>query len=265
MRRAIIPFLILTFLLTACGTFEVTLTNNGDLTPTPASDSLAAGPAPLSMSSTSTEIRQLLLESPVRWQTIFMDAQVTRTGENPYRVQVWVDQPNLSARSLSGDPNGAASTLRVADRLSLLYLDIATGESKLAPFLDETIGVPYTPAPLNIQSGGIQSHLLSSATDPAMSDLLFPSDMAQNEGTFKPIGTEVVAYHLCLVVEWTYIQNTLPSYRAWVDVSTGVFLRFQQFDKGGSTDMSSEVTVTRVDYNLPPCRISSATRWSPRW
>jgi hypothetical protein len=251
MRRFILPFLILTLLLTACGTFEVTLTNSGDLTPTPAPGSPAAGPAPLSMSSTSTEIRQLLLKSPFRWQTIFMDAQVTRTGENPRRVQIWIDQPNLSVRSLSGDINGAASTLRVADRLSLLYLDIATGDSKLAPFLDETTIVPYTPVPVNIQSGGIQSHPLSSATDPAMSNLIFPSDIAQNEGMFKPIGTEVVAYHLCLVVEWNYIQSTLPSYRAWADVSTGVFLRFQQFDKGGRSNMSSEVTVTRVDYNLP--------------
>jgi hypothetical protein len=35
MRRFILPFLILTLLLTACGTFEVTLTNSGDLTPAP--------------------------------------------------------------------------------------------------------------------------------------------------------------------------------------------------------------------------------------
>jgi dipeptidyl aminopeptidase/acylaminoacyl peptidase len=251
MRRAILIFLILTFLLTACGTLEVTLTNSDELLQTPsASDSPAAGPAPLNMSSTSAEIRQLLLDSPFHWKTIFTDAQVTTANENPRQVQVWVDQPNLSARSLSGEPNGAASTLRVADRLSLLYLDIPTGESKLVPFLDETTSVPYTPVPLSIQTEGIQSHPLSTATDPAMSNLLFPSDLAQNEGTFKPIAAEVVAYHLCLVVEWTYIQETLPSYRAWVDVSTGVFLRFQQFDKGGGSDILSEVTVTRVDYDL---------------
>ena len=36
MRQFIILFLILTFLLTACGTLEVTLTNSDELTQTPA-------------------------------------------------------------------------------------------------------------------------------------------------------------------------------------------------------------------------------------
>jgi hypothetical protein len=251
MRRFIFPILILTLFLTSCGTLEVTLTNSRDLAPAAAPASPEPGPAPLSMYSTSAEIRQRLLESPANWQTIFIDAQVTSPTDSPRRVQVWVDQPNLSVRSLSGDPNGAASDLRVTDGMSLLYLNILTGESKLVPFLDPSMNVPYTPAPINIRPGEIQSHPLFSAPDPAMSSLLFPSDIAQNEGTFKPVGMDVIAYHLVLIVDWTYIQNDLPSYRAWVDVSTGVFLRFQQFDKGGSTDVTSEVTVMRVDYNLP--------------
>jgi hypothetical protein len=250
MRKIFLTAVILTVLLTSCGTLEMKIEDPSQPTPT-AADSLTAVPAPLGMDSTSDEIRRTLLDSPYHWQTIFMDAQVTESGQNPRRVQVWVDQPDLSLRVLSGPPAGAPESLRVADGMSLLDLNIVTGESNLSPFLGETLAIPYTPAPANLNSPGvIESHPLSTATDPAMGTLLFPSDIAQNEGTFKPISTEVVAYRLCLVVEWTYTQNTLPSYRAWVDISTGVFLRLQQFEKSGGTNVISEVTATRVDYNL---------------
>ncbi len=252
MRRAIISFLTLTLLLTACGTLEVTLTNSDELAQTPASDSPAAGPAPLSMYSTSGEIRQLLLESPFRWRTIFMDALVTSNGESPRRVQTWVDQPALSLRVLSGPPDGSAETLRVADGMSLLDLNLHTGESSISPFPGESMTLPYTPqAPNPTPDNVIESHPLVTSVDPRLGALIFPSDIAQNEGTFKPVAMEVINYRLALVVEWTYIQNNLPSYRAWVDVSTGVFLRYQRFEKSGGTEVLSEVAVTRVDYDLP--------------
>lgn len=252
MRHAIIPFLILTFLLTACGTLDVTLVSGGDSTSTPASDSPAVGPAPLSMDSTSGEIRQLLLESPFRWKTIFMDAVITSKGERPRRVQAWVDQSALSLRVLSGPPDGVAETFHVADGMSLLDLNIQTGESTISPFLGADMAVPYTPQPPDLSSANvIESHPLLTSVDPRLGLLLFPSDIAQNEGTFKPVAMEVIAYRLALVVEWTYIQNELPSYRAWVDVSTGVFLRYQQFEKSGGTEVLGDVVATRVDYDLP--------------
>jgi hypothetical protein len=249
MRRFIISFLTLTLLLTACGTLEVTLTNSDELAQTPASDSPAAGPAPVSMYSTSGEIRQLLLESPFRWRTIFMDALVTSNGESPRRVQIWVDQPALSLRVFSGPPDGSAETLRVADGMSLLDLNLQTGESSISPF-DAGADIPYTPQPPILSDNSIESHPLISYMD-RLDMLVFPSDIAQNEGTFKPVAMEVINYRLALAVEWTYTQNSLPSYRAWVDVSTGVFLRYQQFEKSGGTEVLREVAVTRVDYDLP--------------
>ncbi len=252
MRRAILFFLISTLLLTACGTFEVTLTNSDELTQTPAAaDSPEPVPAPLSLDSTSDEIRGLLLESPFKWRAIFMDAQVTSNGESPRRVQVWVDQPALSVRVLSGAPDGNAETLRVADRMSLLDLNIQTGESNIAPFLGEDVTIPYTPqAASRYPTNVIEPHPLSTGIDPRLGVLIFPNGIAQNDGSFKPVAMEVIAYRLALVVEWTYAQNTLPSYRAWVDISTGVLLRYQQFEKSGGTEILSEVTATRVDYDL---------------
>ena len=250
MRRFIIPFLILTFLLAACGTLEVTLTDSDKLTQTPASDSPAAGSASLSMDSTSGEIRQLLLESPSKWQTLFMDAQVTDANDIPRRMQVWVDQPALSFRVLSGPADASAETFRVADGMSLLDLNIQTGESSISPFGDG-MNIPYTPQPPNLSDNAIQPHPLSATIDSRLGGLMFPSEVAQNEGTFKPIGMEVISYRLALIVEWTYVKNELPSYRAWVDVSTGVFLRHQEFEKSGGTEILREVIVTRVDYDLP--------------
>jgi hypothetical protein len=252
MRRAIYTLLIWTLLLASCGTFDVTLTTSDALTQTPSTDSSAPATAPLGMDSSSEQIRQTLLDSPFQWRTIFMDAQVTSVGEAPRRVQAWVDQPALSLRVLSGPPEGSAETFRVADGMSLLELDLRTGKSSLSPFLGETISLPYTPQPPNMNTSvGIEPHPLSTAVDAALGTLLFPSDIAQNEGNLKPIAMEVLAYKLVLVVEWRYIQNDLPSYRAWVDISTGLFLRLQQFEKSGGTDVLSEVTVTRVDYDLP--------------
>jgi len=254
MRRLISLLLITTFLLTACGTFEVTFIDNGD-SPTldvTATDSPVAGPAPLSMDSTSDEIRQRLFESPLNWRTIFIDAQVTENDTSSRRVQVWVDQSALSFRSLNGPVDGKAESYRVADGMSLLEMNLQSGASDISPFIGETIGLPYFPiAPSRYPTDTIQSQPLTSYIDSHLGTMLFPSDIAQNEGTFKAVAMEVVDYKLALVVEWTYIQNELPSYRAWVDVSTGIFLRYQRFEKSGGTTPLSEVAFTHAVYDLP--------------
>ncbi len=256
MRRILLLTLIASLLLTACGTFEVTIINNNggdspavDVT---ATDSPAAVVAPLSMSSTSNEIRQRLFESPLNWRTIFIEAQLTENGASPRRVQVWVDQSALSFRALSGPVDGKAETYRAADGMSLLEMDLKTGASDISPFLGEAISLPYFPvAPSQYPTIMIQSQPLTAYVDSHLGTMLFPSDIAQNEGTFKAVAMEVVDYKLTLVIEWTYIQNELPSYRAWVDIATGVFLRFQQFEKSGGSTPLSETVFTHVVYDLP--------------
>ncbi len=251
MHRAVVLFIVLSIFMTACGTLEVTLTNSDELAMTPVSDFSEMGPVPLNMYSTSDEIRQLLLESPNNWHSLFMDAQVISPAEPVRRLQIWVEQPELSFRSLNGLLGGSAETYRVSNGTTQLDLDIRTGESAITPFPADGMIIPYTPqAPDLFMDGSIQPHPLSSAVGSHLGTLIFPSDIAQNEGTFKPVAMEVIAYRLVLVVEWTYIQNELPSYRAWVDVSTGIFLRYQQFEKSGGTRVLNEVAATRVDYDL---------------
>ncbi len=254
MRRILGLVIILTLLLTSCGTFEVILTNSDELAMTPATEVATDNPLPLNMYSSSDEIRQFILESPTRWQSLFLDAQVFSPFEPVQRMQVWVDQPALSFRALAGPADGAAETYHSSDSRSQLELNLLTGESSIAPFEVGEIALPYTPQAPVPGGDSIQPHPLSTASGMHLGILVFPSDIAQNEGTFTPVAMEVVAYHITLVVDWTYIQNELPSYRAWVDVSTGIFLRYQQFEKSGGTEVKQEALVTRVDYDLafPP-------------
>ncbi len=53
------------------------------------------------------------------------------------------------------------------------------------------------------------------------------SDYAQNDGTYQPVAIEMVAGRQALVMDWTYIQNSLPSWRLWLDVQTAVILKMQ--------------------------------------
>jgi hypothetical protein len=251
MKRSLLStVLILTVVLTSCGTFEMSVEDPSHPTPTSASDLAVTGLPLLTMDSSSDEIRRALLDGPFRWQTIFMDAQVVPSSGSPYRIQVWVDQPNLSLRYLKGPLEGSAQTFRAVDGMSQLDLDIPTGQSSLSPFLDGNRTPPYTPQPFGTTPGVAQPHPLSTSVESPVGTMLFASDIAQNQGSFKPIGMEVIAYHLCLIVDWTYTQNVLPSYRAWVDVSNGVFLRYQQFEKGGGSDVLMDVKADRVDYGL---------------
>ncbi len=240
----------LLLLLASRGTLEVQLLTSQDLTPSTASDSALAGRPPLGMDSSPEQIRQRILESPYQWQTLFVDARLVREGQSQ-RVQLWLDQPAFSFRSLSGPLHGPAQTLRIADGLSLLEVDIPSGRSWLQPLPAMPIGTSFNPPFLQNRAGEIRPHPLSSFLDPYVSLLVFPSTLAQNEGTFRPLGMEVIAYRLALIVEWTASGHDHPTGRAWVDVDTGLFLRYQQLAKEGEQEVQGEATLMRLDYDLP--------------
>jgi hypothetical protein len=84
-----------------------------------------------------------------------------------------------------------------------------------------------------------------------LSELVFSADRAQNQGTFQPVRLESVAGRQTLAVEWTYVQNQLPSFKAWLDVETGVILRIQEFGKGGGEQVQSDRVVDQVAYDTP--------------
>jgi hypothetical protein len=82
-----------------------------------------------------------------------------------------------------------------------------------------------------------------------LSQLAFSSDFAQNEGTFKPTGTDSIAGRDAMIVEWTYAQNDKPSWRMWLDTKTAVILKMQNFDKSGGDTPHNEVVVNQISFD----------------
>lgn len=249
MRKILILFLLLAFLLSACGTlevgFEVTETPGADFP----SDLLpAATPTPLlSMASTSDEIRQAMLTSATRWQTLFVDGTVLNFDQDSnqtysMRQQVWIDQMNFRFRVLSGPVEGESAVFRAGDGATILVLDLVTGGSdsqSMTPLTTPQYVPPFEP-------GTVYSNPLWGQIGEPLAQLAFPSDFAQGQGTFKPIGMETLLGRTTLVVDWTYDQTEFPSYRAWLDQQTGIMLKKQDFAKGGGEVVQTEMTVDQI-------------------
>jgi WD40 repeat protein len=256
MRRSIVLFIALSLVLSACGTLEISLE-----TPPPAirelpagsgSDTAATAAPGLSLNSTSEEIRRAMLESATNWQSIWMDG--TFIGYDPaatepspvLREQVWIELPTSRFRSLKGFVDGAMETLKISDGLAVLEMNLQTGQSQSNALPDLGPEKQFIPT---YQPGYAYPQPLWGQLGTTISLLAFPSDFAQSEGVFKPLGMEFVADRETLIVEWTYASNDLPSWRMWLDTETAVALRMQHFGKEGSENIQSEIVLDQVIYD----------------
>ena len=258
MKKIVYVFVSLTILLSGCGTLEISF----DVTPVSAVAepvSFPATPAPvpvlLSLDSTSEEIQAAMLESATKWDTIWMDGTVTwydptGSGQPPqvFHEQVWLDLPNNHFRVLLGLADGAAGTFKVCDGITILEMDLTSGQSQSRPlpgFVADGQGIS------SAEPDMVYPSLIWGQIGTPLSELIFSADRAQNQGTFKPIAIENVAGRGALVVDWTYIQNQQPSFRAWLDIGTAVILRIQEFGKAGGDEVQSERVVNQVVFDAP--------------
>ena len=250
-KKILFLLLIASVSLTACGTLEISV----DQTATPpviktVDHTAVPVDLPLSIDSTSEAIRQKMLRSALNWTTLWLDGTVTENlaaTPEASRQQVWIDQPRGRFRFLSGPAAGTAVKFKVSDGFSMLEMDIPSGRTQILPVVQGMAGKfvpPFTP-------GMASPNLLGSQIGESFANLAFPSDYAQSEGLFKPISVELVAGRQALAVEWTYVNNSLPSWRVWLDVQTGVALKRQDFDKGGGEMVQREYTITQVVYDNP--------------
>ena len=256
MRRIAALFLALSLLLSACGTLEISLE-----TPPPAipelpgdsgSDTIVTVAPGLSLDSSSEEIRRLMLESATKWQSIWLDG--TFVGYNPgatepppvLREQVWIDLPTSRFRSLKGYVDGPMESLKISDGLTVLEMNLQGGQSQSNPLPDLGPEKQFVPT---YQPGYAYPQPLWGQLGTTISLMAFPSDFAQSEGTFKPLGMERVADRETLIVEWTYATNDLPSWKMWLDTETAVTLKMQHFGKEGSEDIQSEIVIKQVIYD----------------
>lgn len=252
MYRAFIALVLSAVLLSSCGTLEIYVET------TPVGESILPGSAAtsepkLSLSSTSEEIQRAMLESASRWKSIWMDGTVTHytmegtdSQTTTTREQVWIDLTSNRFRVVSGPADGAAQQFLTSDGTTILKMDLATGQSESYPMPEfEQVG-QYVPT---LQPGYAFPQPLWGQMGTPLSQLAFTSDFAQNEGTFRTIATEIVADREALVVEWTYAQSDLPSWRMWLDGRTAVILKMQSFDKGGGDVIRSEAVVDLVSFD----------------
>jgi Tol biopolymer transport system component len=255
MSRKIMPILLaLSLFLASCGTLEISF----DVTPASAGNQTLAPASPtpepvirLSMDSTSDEIYTAMLESAANWKTIWMDGtlkSLSSQGEpaQEERRQLWLDQMEVRFRLVEGPSDGAATRFRVGDRMTVLEMDLLTGQNSVssAPAGDYTS--QYIPPRM---PGMAYPNPISSLIHDRFAEMAFPSDYAQSEGTFTPVAIELIAGRQTLAVDWTYIQSQQPSRRLWLDVEKVVILKMQIFDKAGGGPLNAEYVVEQVVFD----------------
>ncbi len=255
MSRKIIPLLLaLSLFLASCGTLEISF----DVTPASAGEEtlVPASPTPepvvrLSMDSTSDEIYIAMLESAANWQTIWMDGALksfSPEGElvQAERRQLWLDQMEVRFRLVEGPVEGAATRFRVGDRITVLEMDLLTGQNSVSATPPGDYTSQYIPPRT---PGMAYPNPITSLIHDRFAEMAFPSDYAQSEGAFTPVAIELVAGRQALAVDWTYAQSQQPSRRLWLDVEKVVILKMQSFDKAGGGPLNAEYTVEQVAFD----------------
>lgn len=244
-------FLVLIFL-TACssaaGPQSSAPSSSAGASPTPAP---TLPPPFLSETSTSEQIQKAMLESATRWQSLRMDGLI-RFYEpgglvmQSIREQVLIDQRDFHFRVMVGVADGTIGTLKVSDGVNIHDANLKTGELVTTQFSEGARVGGFVP---QLQAGTASPNPIWGQIGTQLSQLAFPSDLAQGQGEFKSSGIDFVADRRSLVVEWTLAGNSLPSFKAWLDTSTGVILKLQEFGKEGGSTVIGERIIRSIYYN----------------
>jgi Tol biopolymer transport system component len=244
MRQLFVLFIALSLILSACGTLEISLDTPPEIPAAPFAEETEE--PTLSMSSSSDEIRNAMLQSANAWETIWMDGTVTwypSDGSNAppqvYHEQVWIDISTSRFRTLLGPGEGAAEQFTACDGNSILKIDLKTGSSEsfsLPTFAKEAIA-------------DSSPHMLWGQIGTPLSEIALSSNYANDQGIYKTTGMEVIADRETLIVEWTRTGTDLPQWRMWLDTETAVILKLQEFGKGGGEEVLGERLTSQVIYN----------------
>jgi Tol biopolymer transport system component len=253
MKKTMLLLLILAFALASCGTLEISI----DKTPSPEPPGGPIPPThipPLSMSSTSEEIQKAMLTSATKWRTIFMDGVVTwydQTGtgqpSQAFHQQVWIDQMNFRFRYLSGPVDGEAELYRSSDGTTILDMDLKSGQSQTSPMPSFARLEPQFVPTLSPDTAYPQP--LWGQMGAPLGEMAYPSDFAQTAGVFVPVAIEKINDRPAIAVQWTYKDNQLPSFKAWLDLETSVILKMQNFGKGGGEEVTGLLELKQVVFD----------------
>jgi hypothetical protein len=252
MRQLLLTLIALSLLLSACGTFEVYIADPSTGEPA-APPALATVEPTLSLNSSSEEIQQAMLESATEWKSIWMDGRVIQyppEGSNGepqiFHEQVWIELSTNRFRVLIGSGEGEAETFKACDGATILEMNLETGRSQSRPLPGFAQVGQFVPTP---EPGYSYPQPLWGQIGTQLSQLAFSSDFGQSDGIFKAVATEFIADREVVVVEWTYAENELPSWRAWLDARTAVILKMQTLGTGDGETIQSEAVVDQVIYD----------------
>jgi hypothetical protein len=233
-------FLLLALIfLTACSPSATSPASFFNLTPAPFN---------LGLDSTSGQIQKAMLESAAHWTTLSMGGTATfylpDGSMQTAKEQIWLDPLNSRYRvEGSGFPGIADQYLKISDGTTVYNSNVNTGSAETFAFPDSARVGQYIPP---LQPGTAYPNPLWGQIGTPLAQLAFPSDLAQNSGTCKPVGNDVIAGRGALIVEWTFAGNSLPSWKAWLDTQNGLILKLQEFGKEGGTTLQSERIVENI-------------------
>lgn len=240
MKRLLILILIF---LTACSPVS---------TPPPASFfNLTPAPADLGLDSTSEQIQHALWESASKWITLQMEGTVTWLmpdgSTQAVQEKVWLDPINSRFKvELVGVTNNPNSIIKVSDGTNIYDVNVTASQVQTISFPDFARVGQYIPP---LVEGEVHPNPLWGQMGTPLANLAFASDFSQTKGTFKPVAIESVAGRESLVVEWTYIDNSSPSLKLWIDTEIGILLKMQEFGKSGTGALEGERVVNNISIN----------------
>jgi outer membrane lipoprotein-sorting protein len=203
-------------------------------------------PIPPPALSGALEIQQLMLNSHTRWKSLqanavvslFPPAGVSAETQNT-SVQVWIEQPG-KARVIAGPPDQAPTHIFLSDGQNTR--NDSDPPSPLPPSVLETYNPPTT------LTDTVTPHPLSGYLGTPVSDLIFPSGLAQRGGEYRLVGKESAANREAYLVEWSREPGELID-RFWVDTQTGVILRHQSYGKQDSVTPVSDIRLTSIQFD----------------
>lgn len=219
----------------------------------PSASLFDATPVPLNLrlDSTSEQIQQAMLQSATRWKTLQVSGTVTwympDGSSQSYQEQDWLDPlTNRFRVEINGATDSSQNKLKLSDGTNIYEVNKVTGQVQISSYPDFARVGQYIPP---VQEGVAYPNPIWGQIGTPLSNLAFASDFAQNKGTFKPLSLESIAGRQALVVEWTYIENSNPSLKLWVDTQTGILLKMQEFGKEGSGMLQGERVVQSIQFD----------------
>jgi hypothetical protein len=254
MIRKTPQFMLLIFVLAACGR-STALPPAARTTPVqPAQPVLVASPMPTLFPAAATPGKpvedpvELMLFSHTRWSSLWADYTITEYAGDPAntpvmttRTQVWLEQPG-KGRLLSGPLDGAPVSIWLGDGEQYQ----STGE----PIMDlpDLAGLVLNPPPPG--SDTIYPYPMAGLLGSRLGDYIFSTPLAQRGGDYRLVGREELAGRTVLVVEYFRDLNDQVIDRFWIDSAAGVILRAINFGKGGGGVMTSQIEAAQIQFDI---------------